>query len=88
MMTMQVGKKYLRENGKKHTFGYRNVRYHPGGWADAKQFYPTNYDLLYLKTNKEGIKAGWKSPHGWDGLKIEAGEEVLFWKRNIEDHGM
>ncbi len=84
-VALQVGKKYSGSNGKKRTFGYRNVVYDDDGWADASLFYPHNYDLLYLKTS-DGLKSGWKCPNRWDGLKIGAQEKVLLWKRKIEEH--
>ena len=70
---------------KKRKLSYRDIKYDPDGWVDAKVYLPGDYDLMYLKIKDKKSKSGWVVGKNWDGLKIENGDEVLYWKRKPEE---
>jgi hypothetical protein len=59
---------------------YKNVKRDAGGWVDADNFIPEDYDLCYLKT-KDKTYVGWWTGLNWDCAKPIEGK-VLYWKRN------
>jgi len=73
--------KYIK-NGeeKKRKLSYRDVKFDPDGWSDAKLFLPADFDLVFIKT-KEKTYSGWSTGSKWDGLKHKLDSEVLYWKR-------
>lgn len=68
------------------TLTYPMVTYDADGWADASLFHPIDYDLLYLKLKgKKGVIRGWCSGNHWDGLKMQDGDKVVYWKKVKHD---
>ena len=64
---------------------YRDISFDVDGWADAKNFLPENFDLVYLKSpDREKILSGWISGKRWDGYRIEDNQKinVTHWKRH------
>ncbi len=76
---MKVGRDKLDETGK--TLSYRTVKTDFDGWVDAKHYLPADYDLMYLKIKDKKSSHGWVVGTKWDGLKIEQGDQVLYWKK-------
>ena len=78
---MKVDRDFIRDKktGKSRRFSYKDVKYDYDEWADASEYLPADFDLLYMKT-KSKIYNGWISGTKWDGLKIPQDEKVLFWK--------
>lgn len=82
---MQVGKHLIldKKTQKLRKFTYQDVTYDSDGWADAEKFKPCNYDLVYIKAlNKRKIITAWKTPNSWDGFRLPADGNVLYWKRH------
>lgn len=77
----KVGYKY---EGDKAPFQYKQVLY-LDGWADAQRYLPADYDLVLLKLDNGRVRAGWSTGCGWDGLKLQPEERVLYWKRKEHD---
>lgn len=87
MAMREVGKKYLVT--KEIEFTYKDVQKDADGWADASCFLPFPYDLMHLKVKRDGeVKRGsipgWWNGTVWDGLKLQEGDEVVYWKRKPE----
>jgi hypothetical protein len=83
MKVIKVGQSVVNilTTGKKRKLSYMDVDYDPDGWADAKKFFPADFDLMLLKT-KEKTYPGWAVGKKWDGLNVKKDIEVLYWKRN------
>lgn len=65
-------------------YSYDDVLFDEDGWADAKQFIPIDFDLCELKVKGKKSHPGWVSGSKFDGLNIESGDEVLYWKKQKE----
>ena len=61
---------------------YTGVEYDKDGLADASKYIPSDYDLVYLKTNFGNIKNGWWAGNEFFCRKLLDGEKVLKWKKN------
>lgn len=75
---MKVGKDIL-STGRK--LSYQGVKYDKDGWANAKDYLPDDYDLMYLQIKDKEPCHGWISGKRWTGLKVKPGDEILYWKR-------
>jgi hypothetical protein len=64
---------------------YVDVPLDKDGYADASEYLPVEYDLMYLKIEGKGIKPGWWNGNRWDGLNIKPDDKVLYWKRNMQE---
>ena len=61
---------------------YGDVHTDIGGWADAKRFLPADCDLCDLKIKGvDKSKPGWHCGHQWDGLNLQPGDVVLYWRK-------
>lgn len=78
----KVGKTFIKDKKSKkdRKFSYKDIDYDPDKWADAKKFFPADFDLMLLKT-KDKTYSGWASGYKWDGYKHKKENEVLYWKR-------
>lgn len=92
-MIQKVGKSKIKlknvfRNGKEikeRVFAYRDVFFDPDGWADASRFLPEEYDLVLLKYDTERTTCGWLSGTTWEGLRHNPDQQVLYWKRKLEE---
>lgn len=68
------------KTGKPRKFSYKDVEFDENKWADAKKFFPADFELMFLKT-KSKTYIGWVNGLEWDGLNVPNNIEVLYWKR-------
>lgn len=79
---------------------YSNIPKTPKGWVDAKEYLPADFDMCALKIKTRSKDAnvhtdtpwnkkcrGWHTGNSWDGLWVEFGDEILFWKKLKELKG-
>jgi len=80
----KVGNK-ISEDSKKYLH-YPDIKYDADGWANASEYLPVDFDILYLKVEGlKGIIRGWSTGTSWDGAKLPHGSKILYWKRSRED---
>lgn len=87
MVALQVGDPHptkILPSGKPKTIAYPDVKYDFDGWAKAGEYLPAKFDLVTLKT-PSGSKRGWHTGMGWDGLKVERDDDVIYWKKTKEE---
>jgi hypothetical protein len=47
---------------------------------------PIAFDICALKVDgKEKTYRGWWTGNGWDGLRLQEGEKVLYWKNIVKE---
>ncbi len=80
---LKIGKDiaFDKNTGKTRKIRYRDVEYDQDGWIDATKFFPSDYDLVQVKTKNNKINMVWAYGNHWDGLKIKQNDEILYWKR-------
>lgn len=79
-------KKKIKKNLKKvevSKLSYDDVIYDIDGWADAKKYASSPFDLVLIKTDKKEFN-GWYTGNNWYGLRLNEDEEVLYWKKRKE----
>lgn len=77
----KVRKTKVHTLGRTRKFSYRDILFDEDGWADAKKYLPGDYDLVFLDIEGKPPTSGWSIGDDWDGLYIEKGDKVLYWKR-------
>jgi hypothetical protein len=84
LLMQKVGNKLPGQPNK--YFTYPMCDYDKDGYSDATLFHPLDYDLLTvkLKGKKNTIKA-WCCGNSWDGLLMEDGDIVTFWKKSKQE---
>lgn len=70
-----------------NTFTYKLARYDEHGWADASEFKPIPYDILYLRTESGRIVKGWWAEFFFDGYRLKPDDKVLKWKKCMSQWG-
>lgn len=53
-------------------------------WVDPMRWLPMPFDLCWLKTHGK-TRTGWWTGKDWEGLRLKATENVLYWKKCNED---
>lgn len=61
---------------------YSNVEKDCDDWVDAKKTLPADFDLCFLKFKNKKTKTGWATGMKFDGLRVNSGDEVLYWKKS------
>ena len=70
--------KHIREVGVAK-LEYDEVRYDKNGWADAKVYAPSRFEIVELKTEK-GTANGWYKGGDWFSVKLGDKIKVFKWK--------
>lgn len=70
-----------------NTFVYKKSQFDENGWADAAQYKPIPYDILFLKTQSGRIVKGWWAEFFFDGLRLKKDDPVVKWKRCASQWG-
>jgi len=88
-MILKVGKDMILPPGKEipRRVTYKDVHCDIDGWADSARFMPADFDLVYLKIDGKKSISGWSTGTSWDGLKLQKGDKVLYWKRKDNELG-
>lgn len=60
--------------------GYDDIDYDAYGWADAKRFVPSKFDLVKIKTDTKTIN-GWYTGERWYAVRLRKKDDVLSWKK-------
>lgn len=74
-------KKYESER----PFRYSDVVYGKDGYADAKEYKPDKFDLVFMLIERLGQKktvVGWWTGSDWYSQRLLEGDKVLRWTRN------
>jgi hypothetical protein len=66
-------------------YTYQDVDYDLDGWADAKKCLPEDFDLVYMRLKRERTIPGWVNGTKWHGLRLKSDDEVVLWKRKLEE---
>lgn len=51
------------------------------GWISLDHFFPTEFDLVMLKTDKDKVIKGWYSGTRWDGILLKKTHVIKYWKK-------
>ena len=82
---LQVGvDTYISKSGSKLAYTYRHVKQDADGWVKPEEWLPISFDLVILKL-EVGTKMGWFTGDRWDGRKVNPEDEVIAWKRSLEE---
>lgn len=82
MMKLGVTNVLDQKKQKNRKADYKDVYYDEHGWADAVEFLPHDFDLVYMKTDvNENPIAGWSIGKQWDGKRLRPEAKVSHWKR-------
>ena len=71
-------------NHIKVLYTYNDVEYDIDGWADCMKYLPADFDLVYLRLERERTIPGWISGTNWDAIRLKSTDKVLYWKRKME----
>lgn len=52
-------------------------------WVDIKIKKPLEYELVQVETHHGNLKCGWWTGCGWDGLRLDASDKVVKWRRYV-----
>ena len=83
----KVGKDIVinKKTNKKRKFSYTDVKYDDEKWADASEYLPADFDLVFLRIQDKPITSGWINGIKWEGLKVIEADKVLYWKKRKEN---
>jgi len=70
-----------------NTFVYKHAVFNEHGWADANDYKPIPYDILYLKTSTGKVVKGWWAEFFFDGLRLKKEDVVVKWRRCASQWG-
>jgi hypothetical protein len=48
------------------------------------KYLPADFDLVYLRLERERTIPGWISGTNWDAIRLKSTDKVLYWKRKME----
>lgn len=81
----KVGKDKIQVGEKLRKLAYRDISFDNDGWVDAKEYVPTDYDIVFLNIKNKKISCGWSIGLKWYGLNLKEDDEVLYWKRKSDE---
>jgi hypothetical protein len=66
-------------------YSYQDFEYDIEGWAESKKYLPDDFDLVYMRLEREKTIPGWINGSIWCGLRLKPQDKVIFWKRKLEE---